>query len=249
MSGTVAVIGGTGGLGGGIVRKLVAEETDILLGYHADADKAEALAKELASARARIHVRQIDIRDEGSVENFFSDEAANELTGIVNATGPAIPLRPLKDISAEQFWSIMHTDVLGAFHVLSAGMRHLASRGGGSIVQLLTTAVLRTLENDGMSGIPKTAIMGMIRQFAREVGDSGVRLNGIAPGVIDVGIVHSSFEVDETARGVIELCMDRTPIPRMGQPEEVASLAAFLVGAGSAYMNGQIIAVDGGYSA
>ena len=143
----------------------------------------------------------------------------------------------------------METDVSGAFNLLTASARLFSQRGGGAIVQLLTTAVLRTLENDGMSGIPKTAIMGMVRQLAREVGQANVRVNAVAPGVIDAGIVHSSFTADEVAQGVIELCLQRTPMPRLGQPEEVAALVSFLLGDSAAYINGQVIGVDGGYSA
>ena len=100
-----------------------------------------------------------------------------------------------------------------------------------------------------MSGIPKTAIMAIVRQLAREVKDTNVRINAVAPGVIDAGIVHSSFTVDNIAQEVIEMCLDRTPMPRMGEPSEVSELVKFLIGKNSGYINGQIIGVDGGYSA
>lgn len=249
MTNYAAVIGGTGGLGAAIVERLVRDGNSVVLGYHSAAKKAETMATRLSAGDVRVVARQIDTRDLGSVESFLTAPDDGRITSVINAVGPAIPLKPLKDVSSDVFWSIMGTDVLGGYNVLTAAMRVLGNEGGGSIVQLLTTAVLRTLENDGMSGIPKTALMGIVRQLAREVRDSGVRLNAIAPGVIDAGIVHSSFEVDETAKGVIELCMNRTPMPRMGLPGEVAALAAFLASDESSYMNGQIIAVDGGYSA
>ena len=91
--------------------------------------------------------------------------------------------------------------------------------------------------------------MGIVRQLAREVGQGNVRVNAVAPGVIDAGIVHSSFTADEVAQGVIELCLQRTPMPRLGQPEEVAALVSFLLGDSAGYINGQVIGVDGGYSA
>ena len=75
-----------------------------------------------------------------------------------------------------------------------------------------------------MSGIPKTAIMAIVRQLAREVKDTNVRINAVA-GVIDAGIVHSSFTVDKIAQEVIEMCLDRTPMPRMGEPSEVSGIS------------------------
>jgi len=112
-----------------------------------------------------------------------------------------------------------------------------------------STSVGRTLENDGMSGGPKTAVSALMRQAAREVGAWNVRLNGVAPGVIDAGIVHASFEVDDVAKGVITSCLNQTPLGRMGAPEDVAALADFLVSNDASYISGQVIAVDGGYSA
>lgn len=71
----------------------------------------------------------------------------------------------------------------------------------------------------------------------------------MAPGVIDAGIVHSSFEVDATAKSVIESCLNAPPLSRMGTPEEVAAVVDFLTSPDSSYVSGQIIGVDGGYSA
>lgn len=251
MSGSVAVVGGSGGLGAHICRRLARDGHAVLIGYCNSAEKADALAAEIAGSGGTATTARVDLRDPMQVDDFLATAASmgGGLSGLVNAIGPAIPLRPLVEVSPEEFQAIMQTDVQGAFNLLTAGARLFAAQGGGAIVQLLTTAVLRTLENDGMSGIPKTAVSGIVRQLAREVGQRNVRINGIAPGVIDVGIVHSSFTADDVARGVIDLCLQRTPMPRLGDPTEVASLAAFLLGEGAAYVNGQIIGVDGGYSA
>ena len=251
MSGVVAVVGGSGGLGEAICLDLAAEGRAVLIGFFRSADKARALVARIEDAGGIAACRAVDVRDPSSIEDFLAaaDDLEGGLQAVVNAVGPAIPLRPLTQISVQEFGEIMETDVNGAFNLLTAAFRRLAECGGGAIVQLLTTAVLRTLENDGMSGIPKTAIMGIVRQLAREVGDSGVRINAVAPGVIDAGIVNSSFTLDDTAKGVIDLCLQRTPMPRLGQPPEVASLVRFLVGEGAGYVNGQVIGVDGGYSA
>lgn len=251
MAEAVAIVGGTGGLGEAVTRHLGQAGTPLAIGYHRNEDKAQALVADIEAAGGRAIAAQIDIREPAAVDGFVtsSAEALGGLSGFINVTGPPIPLKPLVDIPAEEFWAIMETDVLGAYNVLTSVSRHFAAQGGGSIVHFLTTAVLRTLENDGMSGIPKTAVMGIIRQLAREVGQQNVRINAIAPGVMNVGIVHSSFATDEVAKGVIDLCLQRTPMPRMGSPEEAAELAAFLVGGQAGYVNGQIIGIDGGYSA
>jgi 3-oxoacyl-[acyl-carrier protein] reductase len=125
----------------------------------------------------------------------------------------------------------------------------LQRAGGGSITVFATTAVLRTLENDSMSSVPKTAVCGLVKLAARESGPHNVRCNAVAPGVIDAGIVHSAFTLTDVARKVIADCLERTPMPRMGRPEEVAALVDFLCSESAAYINGQVIGIDGGYSA
>lgn len=245
-----AIIGATGGLGAAVTRRL-GSHADVTIGYHRSADKAEALRAELAGAGGEVAVAQVDITSGASVQAFLSGARAKwgRLDGVVSVTGPAIPLCPLSEVTEADFRRILETDVVGAFNVLQKGSEALKGGGGGSIVLFVTTAVLRTLENDGMSGVPKTAVAGLLKQTAREVGQYNVRCNAVAPGVINAGIVLDSFQVSDVAKDVIASCMNQTPLARMGTAAEVAALVNFLVSDEAAYVSGQVIAVDGGYSA
>ncbi len=247
---TVAIFGSSGGLGSGIAETL-ASHYRLILGYHNNLASVDTLRKKILSVGGSAEAIIVDVRDPESVAEFLDQATgtSSQLRGVVNAVGPAIPLRPLTEVTPAEFEDIMASDVFGSFNVLTESARRLTSNEGGVIVQLLTTAVLRTLENDGMSGIPKTAVMGIVRQLAREVAKDNVRVNAIAPGVIDAGIVHSSFTADTEAQAVIELCLERTPMPRLGKPSEISSLVQYLLGDEAGYINGQIIGVDGGYSA
>lgn len=250
MTGAIAVIGGSGGLGEAVARRLAAR-VPVVVGYRSSRERAENLVRDIAAQGGSAHALQLDITVSESVGRFFRQ--AEELTGgvlhVVSATGPAIPLCPLLEVAEADFRRIMDTDVLGTFNVLRHAVPVLRARGGGSITVFVTTAVLRTLENDGMSSVPKTAVAGLVKLAAREAGPHNVRCNAVAPGVIDAGIVHSSFTVSEVAKQVIGRCLDRTPLPRMGRPEEVAALVDYLCSDSAAYVNGQIIGIDGGYSA
>lgn len=246
----IAVLGGSGGLGTAVTRRL-ARRAPVTVGYRAGAQRAQDLANEITEARGRAVAAEVDVTNADSVKGFLREADAqwDGLAGIVSATGPSIPLCSLENVPEEDFKRIYETDVFGSFNVIKHGSALLGSSGGGAIVLFLTTAVTRTLENDGMSGGPKTAVAGLLRQAAREVGVSNVRLNGVSPGVIDAGIVLTSFEVDDVARSVIESCLSQTPLGRMGQPAEVAALVDFLTSSDASYISGQLIAVDGGYSA
>jgi 3-oxoacyl-[acyl-carrier protein] reductase len=247
MTKAFAIIGATGGLGSAVTRRLGVGAA-VTIGYHSQREKADALCAELVAAGCRAVVDQVDIRSSASVQAFLTRTRAQwgRLDAVISVTGPAIPLCALSEVTEADFRRILETDVIGAFNVLQQGAAALKTSGGGSIVLFVTTAVLRTLENDGMSGIPKTAVAGLLRQTAREVGQFNVRCNGVAPGVINAGIVLDSFQV---AKEVISSCLRQTPMGRMGTAAEVAALVEFLVSDGAAYVNGQIIAVDGGYSA
>ena len=245
----IAIFGGSGGLGASVTKNL-SKDYHLMIGYNKNKEKAISLFESINKAGHKAEILYVDVCDTESIKDFLKiSNTNNDLVGVVNAVGPAIPLKPLVDVTENEFKSILSIDVFGAFNVLKESFLTLSERGGGSIVQFLTTAVLRTLENDGMSGIPKTATMGIVRQLAREVKNTNVRINAVAPGVIDAGIVHSSFTVDETAQNVINMCLDRTPMPRMGEPNEVSELVKFLLDDKAGYINGQIIGIDGGYSA
>lgn len=248
---SIAIFGATGGLGSDISTTL-AQRAPVCIGYGNNKAKADELARTIKTAGGNAMVQQVDIGDSDSVKNFI--DAANKqedgLDAIVFATGPVLSLRPLVEVSDEDFDRIYRTDVRGAFNVIKHGALALKDGGGGAIVMILTTAVLRTLEHDGMSGGPKTAVAALIKQTAREMGPHNVRCNGLGLAVIDAGIIYADNLVnDPYAQGVIKAMVDNTPLGRMGRPEEVSATVDFLVSPGAGYINGQIIGVDGGFSA
>lgn len=161
-----------------------------------------------------------------------------------------IPLCPLGEVEEADFKRIYETDVFGSFNILKYGGAALKASGGGAIVLTLTTAVLRTLELDGMSGGPKTAVAALIKQTARELGHANVRVNGVAPGVIDAGIVHTLLDtMTGPAKQIFDTCVANTPLARLGRADEIAAVFDFLTSPGASYISGQIIGVDGGHSA
>ncbi|MGQ0619009.1 MAG: SDR family NAD(P)-dependent oxidoreductase [Panacagrimonas sp.] len=247
---SIAIFGASGGLGHAVARRL-AKSSPLMLGFCRNGDKADQLVREIKTGGGAAAAGQVDVRDPASVQSFLDAAArrGGRLTGVVSVTGPAIPLRALADVDVDDFRRILEADVIGSFNVLKACVPMLKASGGGPVVMFVTTAVLRILENDGMSSTPKMGVAGLVRLAAREAGAHNVRVNAIAPGVIDAGIVHSSFEADEVAKGVIRDCLAKTPLARMGLPEEIAATVEFLMSPGAAYISGQIIAVDGGYSA
>ena len=144
---TVAIFGSSGGLGSGIAETL-ASHYRLILGYHNNLSSVDTLRKKILSAGGSAEAIVVDVRDPESVAEFLDQATgtSSQLRGVVNAVGPAIPLRPLTEVTPAEFEDIMASDVFGSFNVLTESARRLTSNEGGVIVQLLTTAVLRTLE-------------------------------------------------------------------------------------------------------
>lgn len=248
MASCSAVFGGSGGLGTAVVRRL-AVSRPVLIGYNSNQGKAAELVDELTAQGRTVAAHQVDVRDAESVKAFVAAADAFEggLGSVVNAGGREFPMVALTDGEESTLRAVLETDVLGNFNVLKACAPVLAQRGGGSVVMFLTTAIVRTLDFDGMNSVPKSAMRMMLRQYAREAGPKNVRVNGVAPGVIDLG--HDFSLAPPLVEQVVNECIKGTPLPRLGKPEEVAALVAFLCSDDAAYINGQVICVDGGFSA
>ncbi|MRG84895.1 SDR family NAD(P)-dependent oxidoreductase [Salinibacillus xinjiangensis] len=244
MTKRIAVFGGSGGNGSAIA-KLASKDAKVTIGYRSNKERAEATAKEIRDSRGDAQISEVDICDGESVSHFYStvQEHWGGIDGIVSATGPAFLLTPITEINDDEFRNVIEADVIGSFNILKRGIPFLKKSGGGSIVLLLTTAVLRTLEEDALSMVPKKAVEGLIKTAALEYGEDGIRLNGVAPGSIDRHSIH--FQVGRKRSRVAS----QTPLGRKGKPSEVAELAAFLLSDAASYISGQIIGVDGGFSA
>lgn len=247
---TVAVFGGSGRLGSAIVRR-VAQQSRTRFTYHSKAEQAARLVAELRAQGRDVEATRVDARSAADVEAFLGAAADidGRLAGVISANGAGFPPCPLHEVEEAEFRRIVEVDVFGTFHIMKSATRLLGERGGGSIVVLLTAAVLRTAIFDGMSAVPKSAVASMVRQLARDAGPLNVRCNGIAPGVVDTDKVADIEALPGYAKRLVQTFVTDTPVGRFNNPETIAALAAFLISDVAADISGQIIGADGGYSA
>lgn len=246
---TLAIFGGSGRLGAAVARRM-ARDYSLLIGYCGSADRAGALAAELQEAGCRAVARRVDLRDGAAVQSFLAEAAALDdgLGGVVSASGARFPICALTDATEQQFREVIDIEVIGTFNVLRHAVPLLRAQGGGPIVLFLTTAVARAMEFDGLNAVPKAAITMMLRQVVREAGRDNVRVNGVAPGIIEARRFENIAALPPLARQMVEECIRNTPLPRLGRPAEVAALVAYLLSAEAGYVSGQIIGLDGGYA-
>jgi 3-oxoacyl-[acyl-carrier protein] reductase len=240
---TVLVTGAAGGIGIASVRQLLAAGHEVV-GVDLDADAVRAGFKPSGQPFETIAAdisRTEDCKSavEKTIARFGKIDALLHWAGKHSRT-------PWSEVGADEFNRILAINVTGSFLIAQAAAQHMVTRKSGAIVLTASTSVnAGTTGGAAGSGGPayvasKAAITGLVRSLARSLGPSGVRVNGISPGVTETPMIANYSEENRA------LQKTRVPLGRLGQPEDIASVGAFLISEASSYINGEVIIVDGG---
>ncbi|WP_119166759.1 SDR family NAD(P)-dependent oxidoreductase [Algihabitans albus] len=149
---------------------------------------------------------------------------------------------PLSELSDDAFDKIMGTNVRSTLQLCNMVLPDMAAAGGGSVILLSSIAALRGNGVIGAYGMSKAAEAALARNLAVEWGPSGIRVNAIAPGLVRTDFARALWE--DPVR--LERAETRTPLRRIGEPEDIAGVALFLASEAGAYVTGQVIVADGG---
>lgn len=237
---SVIVTGGASGIGFATARILAQKGWTV---WVLDL-KAEAL--EAACDKIGLPVGQglvCDVSDEAAVERAVASVCAQgPLGGVVNAAGIGLN-RAALDTTAADFRRILDVNLIGTFNVSRAAAHHwLEERRPGSIVNITSVSGLTGNRGRAAYGSSKGGQTVLTMIMASELGASGIRVNAVAPGPIETPLAQVMHS-DEDRRAWIE----RVPMGRYGTPEEIAHAVAFLLSDEAGYINGHILAVDGGF--
>ncbi|MEN0075712.1 MAG: glucose 1-dehydrogenase [Paracraurococcus sp.] len=234
----VLISGGARGQGAAEARMLVAEGAKVVLGDLLE-EQGEALARELGPA-ARF-IRQDVTREADWLAAVQLAEELGPLTGMVNNAGIYVP-RSLMQTDAELFERHMRVNQLGCFLGMQAVVPAMERAGGGSIVNISSTAGLRGSPGALAYCGTKWALRGMTKAAAVDLAPRGIRVNSVHPGPIETDMVKVWTNEQRAVR------LAQIPIGRIGQAEDVARAVLFLLSEESAYMTGAELSVDGGAS-
>jgi NAD(P)-dependent dehydrogenase (short-subunit alcohol dehydrogenase family) len=243
---TYLVTGGGSGIGKGVAAGLVAAGASVMI-VGRNADRLAAAVEEieaLESDGGAIRYEPADVTNEDEVTRAVDAATAwhGRLNGAVHCAGGSETIGPITQIDSEAWRRTVDLNVNGTMYVLKHVARELVRGGGGSFVGISSIAASNTHRWFGAYGVSKSAIDHMMQLAADELGPSWVRVNCIRPGLIRTDLVAPVLESPELSEDY-RLC---TPLPRVGETEDIANMAMFLLSDAASYVTGQVINVDGG---
>ncbi|PSR20043.1 MAG: hypothetical protein C7B45_16865 [Sulfobacillus acidophilus] len=207
-------------------------------------DTCDALSGQGVTVMAQV----LDIRDREAVENAVAEVIARwgRIDVLVNNAGGQFPQAAL-DITARGLDAVIRTNLYGTINVSQAVARTMMKAGGGVIVNIVVSSLERGIPGVAHTVAARAGVVGYMRTVAREWGPYNIRINAVGPGMIDTPGFRQEI-VQARNDSLIEETRKQIPLGRLGTPDDIAALVAFLASPAASYITGQYITVDGGNS-
>src|ERR1700736_2291361 len=242
----VLITGALTGIGRATALAFASEGSKLVVsGRHDDAGLA--LARELQSLGAATEFVRADVRREDEVRSLVAQtiERFGRLDVAVNNAGTEGHAGPVTEQSADSYAATFDTNVLGTLLSMKHELRVMQAQGSGSIVNISSTYGHAGTRGASVYAASKHAVEGLTKSVALEVAGSGIRINALAPGPTETGMLNRFTGDAERKAGLIST----VPLGRVGEPDEIANAIVFLCSDRASFISGPVLSVDGGKSA
>ncbi len=235
------VTGASRGIGKAIAKELAKKGATVIVNYNGSKSAADKVVEEITSEGGWASSYQCNVAEASSCETMIGDilKEYGRIDILVNNAG-IVRDNLLMKMSEEEFDAVVDTNLKGTFHTMKLISRHMLKQRGGRIINM--ASVVGVAGNPGQTNYAasKAGIIGMTKTVAKELASRNITVNAIAPGFIQTDMTEA---LKEQAK---EQVLKQIPMGRMGEPEDIAKLVAFLASEDGKYITGQVIHVDGG---
>ncbi|CAM5438977.1 3-oxoacyl-ACP reductase OS=Kitasatospora aureofaciens OX=1894 GN=GCM10010502_18940 PE=3 SV=1 [Kitasatospora aureofaciens] len=242
VEGKAAVVtGGSRGIGRAIVERLAREGADVVLGYANDRAAAEAVVGAVAAAGGRAWAVRADLGESGAAEQLMAaaEERLGGLDILVNNAAKSFTPTPLADLDDAAFDAVLSVNTRAVLATVRYAARRM--RDGGRIVNISSVNTARAVPGIGAYAASKGAVEQLTAVAAAELGPRGITVNTVSPGATDTDLLRGTNPPE-----ALERVAGLTPLRRLGQPEDIADVVAFLAGPDARWITGQNLRAAGG---
>ena len=240
----ILITGASQGIGRATAIEAAKKKSFVGINYSKNSDAAESCLETVQSCGGNGVVLQCDVADNNAVKEMFQKFVSlrGTIDGVFNNAGITGPISPIQDLNPADLKTVLDTNVSGAFYVAQEAAKIMINQKYGSIVNMSSIAA-----DIGGGGefvhyaMSKGAIHSLTYGMAKELGKYGIRVNAVAPGLIDTEIHAKAGDASRVDR-----LMPSVPLGRVGSAEEVAQTVMWLLGKESSYISGSIVPVSGG---
>jgi 3-oxoacyl-[acyl-carrier protein] reductase len=244
LDGKVAVVtGASKGIGASIAKHLAAAGASVVVNYYSSKGAAEKVVGEITAHGGKAIAVQGDVAKHADIDRLFAEteRAYGRVDVLVNNAG-IYEMLPLDQITEEHFHKQFNVNVLGLLLTTQAAVK-LFPETGGSVINISSVVSVNPLPMASVYSATKAAVDALTKSLSKELGGRKIRVNSINPGMVETEGVHAAGFLGTDFHKEI---LTRTPLGRIGQPEDIGRVATFLASDESAWVSGQTLLVSGG---